>query len=121
MDGIVSTFKGCANVLKNPQNSNIWPNNSPSNRTMPEVGWGRGAEGTWVNSISPIPSSSRILLSRKHGFTEVRGFPLIGPDLSVLNASSLSHIISTLSLASSFLFLTDLESVSLLVFTTCRV
>jgi hypothetical protein len=45
----------------------------------------------------------------------------MGPDLSVLKASSLSHIISTLSLASSFLFLTDLERVSLLVLTTCRV
>ena len=126
IDGIVSTFNGCANVLKNPQNSNIWPKSSPSSRTMPEDGWGRGGAavgtGTWINSMSliPFPSSSRsrILLSRKQGFTEVRGFPFIGPDRRVLNASSLSHIISTRRRASSFLFLTDFDRVSLLVFTT---
>lgn len=42
-----------------------------------------------------------------------------GPDRNALKASSLSHIISTLSFASSFLFRIDFERVSLEVLRIC--
>ena len=124
IDGIVSTLKGWENVHKNPQNSKIWPKSTPSIRTVLGEGMGRDS-AVWVSTSfsTSFPTFSKLFpwfvcVVWNVDFTELVELPLFGPDLSVLNASSLSQMISTRKRASSFLFLMDLERVSREVLTT---
>ena len=143
MEGIVSTFKGWANVQRNPHNSRICPYCSPSIRTRPLEEHGRGVScqsslsfslSIALTSFSSIPCTS-ILPSTSPSFpcnstAEEVGLPAkflvecmgLGslPERRVLQTSSLSHMISTRSLASSFLLRIDLDRLSRDDFTTLR-